>query len=126
VTPGLNLARTLSTPESLWRKGDYAVIHVIATIELAPGTREAFLAEFHRIVPLVRAEAGCLDYGPTIDVPTELSAQPPGRDDVVTVVERWESIDALRAHAAAAHMQDYRIRVKDYVLRVQLQVLRPA
>jgi quinol monooxygenase YgiN len=102
------------------------VIHVIATIELAAGTREAFLAEFHRIVPLVRAEAGCLDYGPTIDLPTGLAAQPPVRDNVVTVVERWESLDALRAHTAAPHMQEYRGRVQDYVVRVQLHILQPA
>jgi quinol monooxygenase YgiN len=102
------------------------VIHVIATIELAPGKREAFLAEFHRIVSLVRAEAGCLDYGPTIDVAAGLSVQSAAREDVVTVIERWESLDALRAHATAPHMQDYRVRVKEYVVRVQLQVLRPA
>jgi quinol monooxygenase YgiN len=102
------------------------MIHVIATIELAAGTREAFLAEFHRLVPLVRAEAGCLDYGPTIDVATGLAAQAPPRDHVVTVVERWQSLDALRAHLAAPHMQDYRERVKGYVTRVQLQVLQPA
>jgi quinol monooxygenase YgiN len=48
------------------------------------------------------------------------------REDVVTVVERWESLDALRAHLAAPHMRDYRARVKDYVLRTQVQVLQPA
>ncbi|HEX5273204.1 MAG TPA: antibiotic biosynthesis monooxygenase [Gemmataceae bacterium] len=85
------------------------MIHVIATIELAAGTREAFLAEFRRVVPLVRGEAGCLDYGPAIDVPSGLAAQLPVREDVVTVIERWESLDALRAHLAAAHMQDYRM-----------------
>ncbi|HEX5273410.1 MAG TPA: putative quinol monooxygenase [Gemmataceae bacterium] len=102
------------------------MIHVIATIELAAGTREAFLAEFHKVVPLVKAEAGCLDYGPAIDLPSGLAAQPPVREDVVTVVERWETLDALRAHLAAPHMLDYRARVKDYVLRTQIRVLRPA
>ena len=80
------------------------MIHVIATIELAEGKREAFLAEFHKIVPLVRAEAGCLAYGPTVDVAgTGLAAQGPPRDNVVTVVEQWESLDALRAHLQAPH-----------------------
>jgi quinol monooxygenase YgiN len=102
------------------------VIHVIATIEVAVGRRDAFLAEFHRIVPLVRAEAGCLDYGPTVDVASGLSAQGPVRPDMVTILERWESLEALRAHAAAPHMQEYRGRVKDLVVRVQLQVLQPA
>jgi quinol monooxygenase YgiN len=45
---------------------------------------------------------------------------------VVTVVERREGLEALRAHLVAAHMQDCRARVKDYVLRTALQVLRPA
>lgn len=102
------------------------MIHVIATIELAAGKREAFLVEFRRVVPLVKEEAGCLDYGPAVDVASGLSAQPPVREDVVTVVERWESLEALRAHLAAPHMRDYRARVKDYVLRTQLQVLQPA
>jgi quinol monooxygenase YgiN len=102
------------------------VIHVIATIELAAGKREAFLAEFRRVVPLVRAEEGCLDYGPAIDVPSGLSAQPPVRNDVVTVIERWEGLEALQAHVAAPHMRDYRARVEDFVVRTQIQVLQPA
>ncbi len=102
------------------------MIHVIATIELAAGKREAFLAEFRRVVPLVKAEAGCLDYGPAIDVPSGLAAQPPVREDVVTVIERWENLEALRAHLAAPHMQDYRARVKGLVARTQIQVLQPA
>ena len=102
------------------------MIHVIATIELAAGKREAFLAEFRRVVSLIQAEAGCLEFGPAIDVPTGLAAQPPVREDVVTVVERWEGLAALRAHLAAPHMQDYRARVKHYVVRTQIHVLQPA
>lgn len=102
------------------------MIHVIATIELADGKREAFLEEFHRIVPLVRAEEGCLEYGPTIDVATGLAAQAPPRDNVVVVVEKWASLEALRAHLVAPHMTAYRPRVKDLVVGVNLQVLQPA
>jgi quinol monooxygenase YgiN len=102
------------------------MIHVIATIEIAEGKRTALLAEFHRIVPQVRAEAGCLEYGPTIDLQTEFAAQGPARDNVVTVVEKWESLAALRGHVAAPHMQEYRVRVKDLVAGVRLQVLQPA
>lgn len=102
------------------------MVHVIATVEVQPGKRDAFLAEFHRVVPLVRAEAGCLEYGPAIDVPTGLPAQVPLRADGVTVIEKWASLDALRAHLAAAHMLEYRTRVKELVVKVQLQVLQPA
>ncbi|SRR5216683_3719033 len=101
------------------------MIHVIATIELVEGKRELFLAEFRRNVPLVRAENGCLEYGPTIDLPTGIAAQVPVRDNVVTIVEKWESLDALREHLVALHMREYRVRVKDFVAGVVLQMLQP-
>ncbi len=101
------------------------MIIVLATIELAEGTRDNFLKEFSKIVPLVRQEAGCLEYGPTIDAATDIQAQLPLRNDVVTVVEKWESIPALKAHLVAPHMQAYRPKVKDFVKRTQLQILEP-
>lgn len=102
------------------------MVHVIASIEVAAGKRVEFLAEFHRIVPLVRAEAGCLEYGPTLDVEPPLPRQVPPRPNVVTIVEKWESLEALQTHLVAPHMLEYRERVKDLVAGVQLQVLRPA
>ena len=102
------------------------MIHVIATVEVAQGKREAFLEEFRRLVPLVRAEAGCLEYGPAVDVASGIAAQIPPREDVVTVMEKWESLDALRSHLQAPHMTAYRSRVKDFVVGVKLQVLQPA
>ena len=101
------------------------MIHVIATIELNPGTRESFLREFRQIVAAVRAEAGCLDYGPTVDAVSGLSVQGPARPDVVTVVERWESLEHLQAHLVAPHMVEYRPKVKDFVKSVKLQILEP-
>lgn len=102
------------------------MIHVIATIRLAPGTRAAFLVEFHKLVPLVLAEDGCLAYGPTVDEPCGLAVQELAGEDAVVVVEQWASPAALAAHAAAPHMADYRVRVKDYVRGVSLLVLKPA
>lgn len=101
------------------------MIHVIATIETAAGQRDAVLAEFRRLIPLVRAEAGCLEYGTAIDVASGLAAQGPPRSNVVTVVEKWESLDALKAHTQAPHMLEYRTRVKALVVGMTLQVLEP-
>jgi quinol monooxygenase YgiN len=77
-------------------------------------------------MPLVHAEAGCLEYGPTIDMAASLGVQVPLRDNMVTIVEKWENLEALRAHMAAPHMAEYRGRVKDFVVSVRLQVLQPA
>jgi quinol monooxygenase YgiN len=102
------------------------MIHVIATIEVKPGQRDAFLAEFHRIVPLVHAEAGCLEYGPSVDVASGLSMQAPLREGVVVILEKWENLAALKAHTQSPHMAEYRVRVRDLVATVQLQILQPA
>lgn len=102
------------------------MIHVIATIELAPGCREEFLAEFRRLAPTVRQEQGCIEYGPAVDAATDISAHARKGDDVVTVVEQWESVEALKAHLAAPHMQQYRERVKDLVRGTTLHILQPA
>jgi quinol monooxygenase YgiN len=102
------------------------MIHVIATITVKPGKRDAFLAEFHRIMPAVHAEPGCIEYGPSVDVASGSPMQSPLRENVAVIVEKWESLDALKAHSQAPHMAEYRVRVKDLVESVQLQVLTPA
>ena len=102
------------------------MIIVLATIELHAGKRPEFLAEFRQIVPNVRAENGCHEYFPAIDTVSGLPVQGPARDDVVVVVEKWESIAALEAHLIAPHMMEYRPKVKEFVKKVHLQILSPA
>jgi quinol monooxygenase YgiN len=102
------------------------MIHVIAAIEVKPGKREAFLVEFHKLIPAVRAEAGCVEYGPAIDLPTDIHGQVPQRKDVVTIVEKWKSLDDLRSHLIEPHMNEWRERVKDILVGVQIQILEPA
>ncbi len=102
------------------------MIHVIAAIEIAPGRRAEYLEQFRWVVPFVRAEEGCLEYGPTIDRATTIAVQVPPRPDTVIVVEKWTSLEALQAHSASPHMAEYRIRVKDLVKGMSLQVLEPA
>ena len=102
------------------------MIIVLATIELNPGKRSDFLAEFRKIVPKVRAEVGCHEYFPAIDTVSGLPVQGPTREDIVVVVEKWESIAMLEAHLIAPHMMEYRPKVKDFVKKVSLQILTPA
>jgi len=101
-----------------------AMIHVVATTTLNPGTRAAFLIEFKRMVPETLAEDGCIRYEPVFDIaetihPRQITARP----DVVTVLESWRDLDCLRAHLAAPHLVAYRERVRDYVVAGQLQIL---
>jgi len=102
------------------------MIHVIATIWTKAGRRADFLSEFRALVPQVRAEAGCIEYGPATDVDSGIAGLPAPRGDVVTVVEKWHDVAALKAHLAAPHMLSYRERVKDMVAEVEIRVLNPA
>ncbi|HEX6961705.1 MAG TPA: putative quinol monooxygenase [Lacipirellula sp.] len=100
------------------------MIHVIATIEVAEGKRGAFIEEFRRIIKLVRDEDGCIEYGPAIDIATDVSAEP--RPNIVTVIEKWANVEALEAHLKAPHMARYREMVRDIVTGIHIQVLQPA
>lgn len=101
------------------------MIYVIATLELEPGTRRTFLEEFAKVIPLVRGEAGCIEYAPTVDAETGIASQSRIGPDRVTVVEKWESVAALKAHDAAPHMQDYRSRVKAHIRGREIRMLTP-
>ncbi len=102
------------------------MIHVIATIDITAGRREDFLKAFKELAPKVQAEDGCIEYGPAIDADSGISAQQRKGDDVVTVIEKWESVAALTAHLDAPHMNEYREQVKDLVKGMTLHVLEPA
>ncbi len=101
------------------------MIFVIATVEAKPGKREAFLAEFKRNIPKVKVEKGCIEYGPTVDLKTDIKRQIPYRENTVTIIEKWESLEALHAHMQAPHMLEYRDRVKDLISGSTLQILEP-
>ena len=101
------------------------MIHVIAEMEVAEGMRDAFLKEFRRIVPIVRDEDGCMEYGAAVDRPTGLQVQPAERKNLVTVIEKWSSEEALKTHLAAPHMAEYLKRVANMRLQVRIYVLNP-
>lgn len=101
------------------------MIYVIASVKLKDGVHEKFLEIFKANIPAVLKEQGCIEYVPTIDVESGL---PPQQLDssVVTIVEKWESVEALHAHLAAPHMLDYREKTKDLVESVSLKILTAA
>ena len=101
------------------------MIHVIATIELKPGCLEDYLKILKENVPKVKAEDGCLAYEPTIDIESGLPIKIEIRENVVTIVEAWETLAALQAHLKTEHMAAYREAVQDYVAGLSVRVLQP-
>jgi quinol monooxygenase YgiN len=99
------------------------VIHVLAIITTKPGQRAAVLATFAANRPTVLAEQGCIEYGAAVDVETMGTAA--YGPDAFVVIEKWESEDALKAHAAAPHMKAYGAKTKDMVASRVIHVLSP-
>ena len=99
------------------------MVHVIAVITAKPGMRDAILKEFRANVPNVRAEKGCLEYGPVIDCEPAPSFQTRLGADTFMVVEKWSDMEALKAHAAAPHMAAYGAKVKDMVAKRVVHIL---
>jgi len=101
------------------------MINVLASIKVKAGKRTEFLKIFKANVPLVKNEKGCIEYCPTIDFDTKIPVQILNAD-IVTIIEKWESIEALKIHLAAPHMLAYKEKVKDIVESVSLKVLQEA
>jgi quinol monooxygenase YgiN len=102
------------------------MIHVVAIITAKPGNRDAILQAFRANMPAVHAEAGCIEYGPAIDAEGIGSFQTKFGADTFLVIEKWESQDHLKAHAASPHMAAYGAKTKDLIASRIIHVLSPA
>ena len=101
------------------------MIHVIASITIQEGRLSEFLDIFKSNMPNVIEESGCIEYVPTIDVPLGLTTQACNRN-VVTIIEKWQTLEDLKKHLSSPHMLAYREKVKDYVENVSLKILKEA
>jgi quinol monooxygenase YgiN len=102
------------------------MVHVLAVITAKPGKREEVLRHFRANVPAVRAEKGCIEYGAAVDAEAALPVQTRYGADTFVVVEKWESMDALKAHAAAPHMAAYGAKTKELLASRVIHILSPA
>ena len=98
------------------------MIHVIASITLKEGRKSDYLDVVKANVPEVLKEEGCVDYVPTVDLPTDLAPQAMNAN-VVTIIEKWRSLEDLKAHFTTPHMLAYREKVKNFVENISIKVL---
>jgi quinol monooxygenase YgiN len=102
------------------------MIHVLAMITAKAGMRDAILKEFHANMPAVHAEKGCIEYGPAVDAEGIGNFQTKFGPDSFVVIEKWESADALKAHAASPHMAAYGAKTRDMIASRVIHVLSPS
>lgn len=101
------------------------MIHVVAVITAKPGLREQILTHFRANVPACRAEAGCIEYGAAIDADPAPPLQTKWGPDTFLVIEKWASMDALKAHAASPHMAAYAGKTKELIANRVVHILSP-
>ena len=101
------------------------MIMVIASIRVKTGKMPDYLAILKTVVPEVRSEKGCIEYIPAVDLDTKMPPQIVDKE-IVTILEKWVSLDELEAHLVSAHMLDYREKVKNLIEKVTIKVLQEA
>jgi quinol monooxygenase YgiN len=101
------------------------MINVIASVQVKEGKVSEFIDLFKALVPNVLAEKGCVEYFPTVDLPTGLPPQELD-ENVVTIIEKWESLDDLMAHLSAPHMAEHMEKEKDLVEKASIKILKKA
>ena len=102
------------------------MVHVIAVITAKPGMRDRILELARANLAAVRAEKGCVEYQPVLDADTTLPIQTRYGPDTFVFVEKWESMDALKAHAAAPHMATYGAKSKEFIASRVIHILQDA
>jgi quinol monooxygenase YgiN len=99
------------------------MITVIASITVRQQRKDEFIAIFNANVPAVRAEAGCIEYYPAIDIDTGLDRQSLDHN-LITIVEKWSDVESWKNHLATPHLRAYHQQVKDMVEGVTIKVLQ--
>lgn len=101
------------------------MIHVIASIKVKAGKREELLDLFKANLAKVREEKGCIRYLPAVDVVTGLPPQSLD-ENLVTIIETWESVEALKNHLASPHMAVFFEKEKPLVDGSTIKILQEA
>ena len=101
------------------------MLHVVAIITAKPGLRGQVLDAFRANMPAVHAEEGCIEYGPAVDAEGAGSMQSKFGPDTFVVIEKWESLEALRAHGRSPHMAAYAAKTREWIASRTIHILEP-
>ena len=103
-----------------------SLVHIVAVITAHSGKRGDILSAFKANVPLVHQEEGCIEYGAVVDTENVGPFQTKIGEDTFFVIEKWESLEHLMAHAASDHMKSYAAKTKELIASRQIHVLSAA
>ena len=83
-------------------------VWVMCRFDLKPETSRAeYIAKTRAIVDTVRAEKGCCEYRLLGDAVTDWEKPQRFGERTLWMLEKWESIEALKAHLETPHMKAF-------------------
>jgi quinol monooxygenase YgiN len=101
------------------------MVIVHASIRVKKGKIEEFLKQFKAFAVKVRKEQGCIEYFPAVDFQPKLPPQVVD-ENIVTIIEKWESMKALNVHLISPAMQEHQKNEKDLVEEASIKILKEA
>lgn len=94
------------------------MVYLIATLDVPPQHRSAFIAAVQELVAASAREEGCISHDCL-----ESTTQP----DRFVFLERWETREALDAHPAHAHVKTWRAKFQAFgAAPSQVEIITPA
>src|SRR5918994_1821680 len=94
------------------------MIYVVATTEVKPEHRDAYIKGAKECIAETRKEAGCIHY----DLHASIS-----NPNLFVFVERWEARENLDAHGRAPHMKVWReLSAPFKVSPTVIEIINPA
>jgi quinol monooxygenase YgiN len=92
------------------------MIHVIATLKIAPGSLDAMLPAALTCIAATREEKGCIAYDLHVSVTDA---------EKLVFVEKWERREDLSAHSRQPHLAAWREASGPHTLSKVIEIVHP-
>jgi quinol monooxygenase YgiN len=102
------------------------MVHLVVTFVIKEGKMDEYLAEFKKLRPQVLVEKGCVEYSLLREFTSPLGIQEEVNPNRLTLIEKWETPEALADHGASPHMKDFHLRAGPLQASVSARVMETA
>lgn len=102
-----------------------STIKMIATLHVAAEVRDQIRADMLKLVPLSRAESGCIKYD-LYDIDQQGAPGVANTGGDFAVFEEWVDGEALQSHTSSDHFQSFAGAYSGDQLKISLQMLNEA
>ncbi len=102
-----------------------SMVILIVSVKIKPGLKNEYIGHFKEFAKIVHKEKGCIDYLAAIDLDSDFPPQVKD-PDMVTVMEKWVSMQAFKDHLSTADMKAFGEKTKALVLERSAKVLQHA